>query len=179
MMAVEMIVDHWKPEPEEVPHGDLLLRTTLLPFPQARTHTKSTGPSRYDLGGRGLDRRGRLLLTETRTSDQDPGIAPLSCRPTEGNWLRRSCLSPYALVMDYDTEKVDQAVLALLYLTLRDVRDLGSRAWKGYDWDAMNRLHEKGYIGDPVSKAKSVTATDKGLKESQRLFDELFGAERA
>ncbi len=81
--------------------------------------------------------------------------------------------------MDYDAEKVDQAVLALLYLTLHDVSDFGGRAWKGHDWDAMNRLHEKGYIGDPVSKAKSVIVTDKGIKESQRLFDELFGSERA
>ncbi len=81
--------------------------------------------------------------------------------------------------MDYDAEKVDQAVLALLCLTLHDVSDFGGRAWKGHDWDAMNRLHEKGYIGDPVSKAKSVIVTDKGIKESQRLFDELFGSESA
>jgi len=33
-------------------------------------------------------------------------------------------------------------VLALLWLGLHD----NSRAWKGFDWDAMNRLHEKGYI---------------------------------
>jgi hypothetical protein len=37
--------------------------------------------------------------------------------------------------MDYDPDKVDQAVLALLYLTLHD----GRRAWKTFDWDAMNR----------------------------------------
>ena len=88
-------------------------------------------------------------------------------------------LSLYAPVMDYDAEKVDQTVLAPLYLTLHDVSDFGGRAWKGHDWAAMNRLHEKGYIGDPVSKAKSVIVTDKGIKESQRLFDELFGSESA
>ncbi len=38
--------------------------------------------------------------------------------------------------MNIDTEKIDEAVLALLFLTLHD----GSRAWKGLDWDAMNRL---------------------------------------
>ena len=81
--------------------------------------------------------------------------------------------------MDYDAEKVDQAVLALLYLTLHDANDFGGRAWKGHDWAAMNRLHEKGYIDDPVSKAKSVIVTPKGIRESARLFIELFGSESA
>jgi len=40
--------------------------------------------------------------------------------------------------VDLDTRKIDDAVLALLYLCLHD----GTRAWKGFDWDAMNRLHE-------------------------------------
>jgi hypothetical protein len=72
--------------------------------------------------------------------------------------------------MDIDTEKIDEAVLALLYLTLHD----GSRAWKGFDWDAMNRLHEKGLISNPIGKAKSVLLTDKGLQESERLFEKMF-----
>ena len=37
------------------------------------------------------------------------------------------------------------------------------RAWKTFDWDAMNRLHELGLIGDPKSKAKSVPLTAEGL----------------
>jgi hypothetical protein len=73
--------------------------------------------------------------------------------------------------MKLDTEKIDRAVLALLYLGLHD----GARAWKGFDWDAMDRLHEKGYISDPVGKAKSVLFTDEGLAESERLLEELFG----
>lgn len=73
--------------------------------------------------------------------------------------------------MKLDTEKVDRAVLALLYLGLHD----GERTWKGFDWDAMNRLHEKGYISDPVGKAKSVLFTEQGLAESERLLEELFG----
>jgi len=72
--------------------------------------------------------------------------------------------------MDIDTEKIDEAVLALLYLTLHD----GPRAWKGLDWEAMNRLHEKGFISNPVGKAKSVALTEKGLQESERLFRKLF-----
>jgi len=78
--------------------------------------------------------------------------------------------------MEYDTEKFDEAVLALLWLTCHDMTEYGARAWKGqHDWDAMDRLHEKGYIGDPKSKAKSVTLTPEGVKKSQELFDKLFG----
>jgi hypothetical protein len=32
--------------------------------------------------------------------------------------------------MEIDTDKVEEAVLALLYLSLHD----GARAWKGFDW---------------------------------------------
>ena len=39
----------------------------------------------------------------------------------------------------------------------------------------MNRLHEKGLIGDPVSKAKSVVVTAEGVAEAERLFEKLFG----
>jgi hypothetical protein len=73
--------------------------------------------------------------------------------------------------MKLDTQKIDRAVLAFLYLGLHD----GARTWKGFDWDAMDRLHQKGYISDPVGKAKSVLFTDEGLAESERLLDELFG----
>jgi hypothetical protein len=73
--------------------------------------------------------------------------------------------------MDYNPDRVDEAILALLYLTLHD----GARAWKSFDWEAMNRLHEKGYISDPVGKAKSVVLTEEGLKASERLFKKLLG----
>jgi len=69
-----------------------------------------------------------------------------------------------------DLRAVDDAVLALLYLTLHD----GNRAWKSFDWDVLNRLHERGLIGDPVNKAKSVVLTDEGLLESERLFRQRF-----
>jgi len=72
--------------------------------------------------------------------------------------------------MEIDEEKIEEAVLALLYLTLHD----GGRAWKSLDWDAMNRLYEKGLIENPVGKAKSILFTEEGLKESERLFQKLF-----
>ena len=73
--------------------------------------------------------------------------------------------------MDIDTDKIDEATLALLYLGLHE----RCRAWKSFDWDAMGRLHERGLIFDPVNKAKSVMLTDEGLRESERLFRKLFG----
>ena len=69
-----------------------------------------------------------------------------------------------------DLEKIDRATLALLYLTLH----APGRAWKGHDWGALDRLHEKGMIFDPVNQAKSVVFTEQGLREAQRLFQEMF-----
>jgi len=76
--------------------------------------------------------------------------------------------------MDYDADKVDDAVLALLYLTMWGDK-FGVRAWKGHDWNAMNRLYEKGYIDDPKSKAKSVALTEEGQARSEALFRKFFG----
>ncbi|CAI8691669.1 hypothetical protein BTK96_006246 [Burkholderia pyrrocinia] len=72
--------------------------------------------------------------------------------------------------MKIDLDAVDDAVLALFHLTLHD----RNRAWKTFDWDVLNRLHERGLIGDPVNKTKSVVLTDEGLRESERLFTQLF-----
>ncbi len=72
--------------------------------------------------------------------------------------------------MDYDTNKVDEAVLALLLLTLHD----GNRAWKGFDWDTLNRLHAKGLIDNPANKNKSVVLTEAGLEQAEALFEKLF-----
>lgn len=75
--------------------------------------------------------------------------------------------------MEYDKDKVDEVVLALLYLTMFDDK-AGRRAWKSHDWDAMDRLHEKGYISDPKRKAKSVAMTEEGAKRAQELFEKHF-----
>ena len=71
---------------------------------------------------------------------------------------------------DYDHEKVDKTVLALLYLTLHD----WNRAWKGVDWEVLNRLHEKGWIDNPRNKTKSIVFTEEGLALSEQLFEQYF-----
>lgn len=72
--------------------------------------------------------------------------------------------------MELNTNKIDDAVLALLYLGLHNE----ARVWKGFDWEAMNRLHERGYITDPRGKAKSVVFTEEGFERAKRLLEELF-----
>jgi Domain of unknown function (DUF6429) len=72
-----------------------------------------------------------------------------------------------------DDDRIDEAVLALLLLGRHD----GTRAWKGFDWDAMHRLHEKGFISDPRGKAKSVVFTEEGIIEAERLLKKLFTKE--
>lgn len=76
--------------------------------------------------------------------------------------------------MDYNQDKVDEMVLALLWLT----RTSDGRTWKGQDWDAMERLHAKGYISDPKSKAKSVVLSEEGERLSRELFERHFARER-
>lgn len=73
--------------------------------------------------------------------------------------------------MAISKDKIDDAALALLYLTLHD----HDRAWKGFDWDVLGRLHDKGMIHDPAGKVKSVVFTAEGLERAERLFNELFG----
>jgi len=66
--------------------------------------------------------------------------------------------------------RIHDAVPALVLLGLHD----GCRAWKGFDWQAMNRLHAKGMISDPVCKAKSVVFTEEGQRRAEQLLHELF-----
>ena len=72
-------------------------------------------------------------------------------------------------------DRIDEAVLALLYLGIYERHPMtGARTWKSFDWDAMSRLHEKGLISDPVSKAKSVALTEEGLRQAEVAFQRLF-----
>ena len=79
---------------------------------------------------------------------------------------------------DRSDDRIDEAVLALLYLGICE-RDpmTGVRAWKSFDWAAMDRLHRRGLISDPVSKAKSVKFTEAGLRQAEAAFRRLFEAE--
>jgi len=97
-------------------------------------------------------------------------------RPPVGGAVAINRRSPITrcrgLVVAINTERIDHCVLALLLLGLHE----GKRVWKSLDWDAMDRLHKKGLISDPVGKAKSVVLTDEGLGKAEKLFRDLLAA---
>lgn len=74
--------------------------------------------------------------------------------------------------MTYNQSQIDDAVLALLAAFSFD----GYRAWKGFDFDVMDRLCEQGFIDNPVGKAKSVWLTPEGLERGRALAERLFCA---
>lgn len=77
--------------------------------------------------------------------------------------------------MDFDEDKIDDYTLALLYLVTHERHEgSGARAWKGFDWDTLNRLHEKGYLSNPVGKAKSVAISEEGFLRAKELFEQYF-----
>ncbi|UCG37935.1 MAG: hypothetical protein JSV00_06955 [bacterium] len=75
--------------------------------------------------------------------------------------------------MKYDENTVDEMVLALMHLTtFKDAS--GYRTWKGHDWEVLDRLHQKGFIGNPKSKSRSVDLTSEGQNRSADLFRKHF-----
>ena len=77
--------------------------------------------------------------------------------------------------MEINEEKIDEVILALLYLNFHG--SYGAvRAWKSFDWDAMDRLYKRGFISDPKSKAKSVVVTEEGQRVAKELFEKYFGS---
>ena len=76
-----------------------------------------------------------------------------------------------------DTDKIDNAVLGLLYLShwLEGPHDI-PRSWKSFDWDTLARLHEKGLISDPVRKTKSVVLSEDGIEQAKDAFQKLFSS---
>ena len=75
---------------------------------------------------------------------------------------------------DLDTDKLDDAALAILSLTLHD----GNSVWRGLDWAITGRLHAEGLIADPVGKAKSLVLTDDGLARAQTVLAAMFAKPR-
>jgi len=78
------------------------------------------------------------------------------------------------VTMDYDAAKLDEVVLALLHFNSQTDHGV-TRAWKGFDWDTLDRLHAQGFISNPKSKAKSVALTEEGARLAEELFRRHFG----
>ena len=76
---------------------------------------------------------------------------------------------------DLKTDRIDEAVLALLYLNICERSTFGgASAWKSLNWDAMDRLHESGLISDPVTRAKSVGLSDEALARAEAACNRLL-----
>ena len=76
--------------------------------------------------------------------------------------------------MEYDLDKIDEAALALLALTMFEDHGV-NRAWKGMDWDVTDRLEAKGWIADAKGKNKSVIFTEQGKKLALAFLEKHFG----
>jgi hypothetical protein len=79
--------------------------------------------------------------------------------------------------MDFDKQKIDDAVLALLWHGRFHMdREFPTwSSWKSHNWDALDRLHEAGLIGNARNKNKSVMFTEEGARKAEALFKQLFG----
>jgi hypothetical protein len=95
---------------------------------------------------------------------------------TDAQAATESIASAQEHIMAINNEKVDEMTLALLYLTTFKDK-YGLRAWKSHSWDVLDRLHERGDIHDPATKAKSVRLTAEGAERSKRLFEKHFMTE--
>ena len=73
--------------------------------------------------------------------------------------------------MDYDPQKLEDAVLALLGASEFD----NGRVWKRYDFGLMETLHARGYITDPYGRSESVHLTEAGLRLAKQLAARHFG----
>jgi hypothetical protein len=73
-----------------------------------------------------------------------------------------------------DHEKLAEAALAILSLSAWD-EEYGARAWKSMDWDLLDVLYQKRWIGDPVGKQKSVSITEQGATLAATYLEKHFG----
>ena len=62
--------------------------------------------------------------------------------------------------MEIDHDRIDGAVLALMWLTLHD----GDRASKGFAWATLDRLHRKGLIEVPSTGRSRSCSPKKGCR---------------
>ena len=72
--------------------------------------------------------------------------------------------------------KVEECTLALMHLTTFSEQGV-YKSWKGFDWDVLDRLHARGWISSPATKAKSIVMSDDGRKRSEELFNRYFAQE--
>jgi DNA-binding PadR family transcriptional regulator len=68
-------------------------------------------------------------------------------------------------------EQINKLTLLLLYVNSWEEKEYGQslrRAWKGYDFDTLNKLEEDGLITQSKT-AKSLYLTDEGIAAAKQL----------
>jgi hypothetical protein len=75
--------------------------------------------------------------------------------------------------MDIDGDKLEQTVLALLYLNSFQ-EGTGRRAWKGFPWTVMDALHEKGLYLKSGNEKQIRVVIRGGHQALRRIVREAF-----
>ena len=73
-------------------------------------------------------------------------------------------------------KNIEELTLLLMYLTsweeeANPFEDSFKQCWKGYDFDTINELTNKGYLFPSKYKNKSVTFTKEGEELAKKLID--------
>lgn len=80
---------------------------------------------------------------------------------------------------------IEELTLLLLYLTAWEEEPFKGikafRSWKGYPFEILDVLQEKGYISQAKykSKSKSVLLTEKGVKLAKQLENKYLGEDKS
>ena len=82
-----------------------------------------------------------------------------------------------AIPEDADLERLAEVTLALLSLTAFPGLSY-TRAWRVFDWDLLDLLHERGWILDPKGKSMSVVFTPEGTEVARAAFARYFTRRR-
>lgn len=76
---------------------------------------------------------------------------------------------------EFNTNLLDDVVLALLWFNGSDTKSGGHSAWKSLPWDALDRLHARGLISEPRRKNYSVALDNEAWERGQAVFEQWFG----
>ncbi|MGN1381109.1 MAG: DUF6429 family protein [Bacilli bacterium] len=76
-------------------------------------------------------------------------------------------------------ESIEELTLLLMYLTSWEdepnpFEDRFKQSWKGYSFDVINELTDKGYLFPSKYKNKSVTLTKEGEKLAKELIEKYL-----
>lgn len=72
-------------------------------------------------------------------------------------------------------EQISKLTLLLIYLTSWEEKESGTsvqRAWKGYDFDILDKLEEEGLITKSIT-AKSLYLTNQGIASAKNLEEKV------